>query len=252
MSSRLEGKVGFVTGGTGGIGGAIVQRFLAEGAQVVAGDLKEDDRLPEGAVFQSLDVTSGASVEAAMAAAGERFGRLDFLVNCAGIEIEKTIEETSEEDWDRCVGINLKGTFLTCKHALPWLREGKGAAIVNFGSYDGFMADPQLAAYCASKGGVHALTKAIAVDHGKQGIRCNAVCPGYIDTPMLQSFFQESGDINTFKEEVARVHPIGRHGKPEDVANLVLWLCSDEAGYASGQLWVLDGGLTAQAQQMRL
>jgi NAD(P)-dependent dehydrogenase (short-subunit alcohol dehydrogenase family) len=253
---RLAGKAGFVTGGTGGIGKAIVQRFLDEGAEVVAGDLKPADDLPAGAAYQALDVTSSASVAAAMTAAGERFGRLDFLVNCAGIEIEKTIEETSEEDWDRCLDINLKGTFLACKHAVPWLRKGAeingGASIVNFGSYDGFVADPGLAAYCASKGGVHALTKAIAVDHGKDGLRCNAVCPGYIDTPMLQSFFQEAGDIESLEAEVARVHPVGRHGKPADVANLVLWLCSDEAGYASGQLWVLDGGLTAQAQQMRL
>ncbi|MDH3474315.1 MAG: SDR family oxidoreductase [Rhodospirillales bacterium] len=114
------------------------------------------------------------------------------------------------------------------------------------------MADPALAAYCASKGGVHALTRAIAVDHGPEGIRCNAVCPGYVDTPMLQSFFGAAGDIESLKEEVRRIHPLRRYGTPDDAAGLVLWLASDEAAYASGQLWVLDGGLTAQAQQMRL
>lgn len=250
--ARLEGKAGIVTGGAGGIGGAVVRRCLAEGAEVLAADLSAPRDSSGDAAFQACDVTSSASVQALMEEAGRRFDRLDFLVNCAGIEIEKTIEETSEEDWNRCIDINLKGTFLVCKHALPLLRKAGKASIVNFGSYDGFMADPNLAAYCASKGGVHALTRAIAVDHGPEGIRCNAVCPGYIDTPMLQSFFGEAGDIKALEEEVARVHPVGRHGTPEDVANLVLWLCSEEAGYASGQLWVLDGGLTAQAQQMRL
>ena len=148
--------------------------------------------------------------------------------------------------------VNLKGTFFCCKHALPALRAAGGGSIVNFGSYDGFIADPELAAYCASKGGVHALTRAIAVDHGPEGIRCNAVCPGYVDTPMLQSFFGASGDIESLKGAVRGIHPLRRYGTPEDAANLVLWLASDEAGYASGQLWILDGGLTAQAQQMRL
>ncbi len=247
---RLAGKVALITGGTGGIGTAVAGRFAREGAEVVVGDLAPAETGDH--VFQQLDVTSSASVQEAMAAVEARFGRLDVLVNCAGIEIEKTIEETSEADWDRLIAINLKGTFLTCKHALPLLRKAGGGSIVNFGSYDGFMADPALAAYCASKGGVHALTKAIAVDHGPEGIRCNAVCPGYIDTPMLQSFFGEAGDVESLKQEICHIHPVRRYGTPEDVANLVLWLASDEAGYASGQLWVLDGGLTAQAQQMRL
>jgi NAD(P)-dependent dehydrogenase (short-subunit alcohol dehydrogenase family) len=250
---RLAGKAAFVTGGAGGIGQAVVARFLREGAQVLAADLRPPSgALPQGAAFVELDVTSSESVRGAMADAEQRFGRLDVLVNCAAIEIEKTLEETSEEEWDRLMAVNLRGTFLACKHALPLLREAGGGSIVNFGSYDGFIADPGLAAYCASKGGVHALTKAIAVDYGPEGIRCNAVCPGYVDTPMLQSFFGSSGDIESLKGEVRGIHPIRRYGTPEDAANLVLWLASDEAGYASGQLWILDGGLTAQAQQMRL
>ena len=250
---RIPGKVALVTGAGGGIGREIVARMAREGATVVAGDLAPSEpALPAGAEFSSLDVTSAASVAQVMAAVDRRFGRLDVLVNCAGIEIEKTVEETSEAEWDRVMAVNLKGTFLACKHAIPLMRKAGGGSIVNFGSYDGFMADPGLAAYCASKGGVHALTKAIAVDHGGEGIRCNAVCPGYIDTPMLQSFFGSAGDIESLQAEVCRIHPVGRYGTPGDVASLVLWLASDEAGYASGQLWVLDGGLTAQAQQMRL
>ena len=250
---RIAGKVALVTGASGGIGGEIVGRFVREGAQVVAADLAEPGAaLPAGAGFLPLDVTAGAAVEDAMAKVDRDFGSLDVLVNCAAIEIEKTIEQTSEADWDRLMAVNLKGTFLTCKHALPLMRRAGGGSIVNFGSYDGFIADPELAAYCASKGAVHALTRAIAVDHGPEGIRCNAVCPGYIDTPMLQSFFGASGDIASLEAQVRDLHPVRRYGTPADVANLVLWLASDEAGYASGQLWVLDGGLTAQAQQMRL
>ena len=252
-AGRIAGKIALVTGACGGIGQEIARRFAREGAQVIGADVKApEEPFPEGIQYAATDVTSSESLARLMDAVERSFGRLDVLVNCAAIEIEKTIEETSESDWDRIMAINLKGTFLACKVALPLLRRSSGASIVNFGSYDGFMADPQLAAYCASKGGVHALTKAIAVDHGPEGIRCNAICPGYVDTPMLQSFFGSAGDIESLKDQVRGIHPVGRYGTPADVAGLVLWLASDEAAYASGQLWVLDGGLTAQAQQMRL
>ena len=126
------------------------------------------------------------------------------------------------------------------------------AAIVNFGSYDGFIADPKLAAYCATKGAVHALTKAMACDHGPEGIRVNAICPGYIDTPMLEQFYPDHVELADAYTEAERIHPLGTIGTPTDMANLVHWLVSDEARYATGQLWVLDGGLSAQIQQMRL
>jgi NAD(P)-dependent dehydrogenase (short-subunit alcohol dehydrogenase family) len=186
-----------------------------------------------------------------MAHIDKQHGQLDILVNAAGIEIEQTIEETSLEDWNRIFAVNVTGTFLTSKHALPLMRKSGGGSIINFGSYDGFIADPSLAAYCASKGAVHALTRAMACDHGTENIRVNAICPGFIDTPMLRSFFGSSGDIESLENEVRRIHPIGRYGTPEDVAGLVNWLAGDEARYASGQLWILDGGLTAQVQQMR-
>ena len=141
-------------------------------------------------------------VQSVMDEIDRSYGRLDILVNAAGIEIEKTIEDTSEEEWDRLIDINLKGTFLLCKYALPLLRKSAGGSIINFGSYDGFIADPKLAAYCASKGGVHALTRAIACDHGPEGIRCNAVCPGYIDTPMMQSFLGEAGTTEAVPERL--------------------------------------------------
>ena len=253
QAGKLAGKVALVTGGCGGIGRAICDRFLREGAKVYAGDLScGGAALSPGATFHTLDVASEASARDVMALIEAEQGKLDILVNTAGIEIEKTIEDTSLEEWNRVFAVNVTGTFLVSKFALPLLRKAGGGSIINFGSYDGFIADPNLAAYCASKGAVHALTRAMACDHGPENIRVNAICPGYIETPMLQSFFGTAGDIESLKEEVRRVHPLRRYGQPEDAANLVNWLASDEARYASGQLWVLDGGLTAQVQQMRL
>lgn len=266
---RLDGKVALVTGGRGGIGRAVVARFEREGAVVYAADLAKGGSIagaPDAETrgsgrFLRLDVSREDDAIAAMERVRAEEGRLHILVNAAGIEIEKTIEATTLEEWNRSFAVNVTGTFLASKHALPLLRaaakEGASASIINFGSYDGFIADPGLAAYCATKGAVHALTRAMACDHGAEGIRVNAVCPGYIDTPMLQSFFTGEGSggggksINDLQRAVRDVHPTRTYGTPEDIANLVNWLASDEARYASGQLWVLDGGLTAQVQQMR-
>jgi NAD(P)-dependent dehydrogenase (short-subunit alcohol dehydrogenase family) len=252
MSNQLQGKTAFVTGGSGGIGAAICERFAAEGARVIAADLHPPATTVEGIEFREFDVTSESMVITAFTEIAQQWPQLDILVNAAGIEIEKTIEDTTLEEWNRIFAINVTGMFLTSKHALPLLRKSKGASVINFGSYDGYIADPGLAAYCATKGAVHALTRAMACDHGPEGIRVNAICPGYVNTPMLQSFFGESGDIETLKQAVRDVHPMRTYGEPADIANLVNWLASDEARYASGQLWVLDGGLSSQAQQMRL
>lgn len=251
----LENRVAVVTGGRGGVGRAVCARFEAEGAVVYAGDLSDGGSVGEADAagrYLPLDVTDEVAVAAAFAQIDDAHGRLDVLVNAAGIEIEQTIETTTLEQWNRIFAINVTGTFLTSKHALPLLRASDHASIINFGSYDGFIADPELAAYCATKGAVHALTKAMACDHSPEGIRVNAVCPGYIDTPMLQSFFQDEGDIESLQQAVRDVHPLRTYGTPTDIANLVNWLAGDEARYASGQLWVLDGGLSAQVQQMRL
>jgi dihydroanticapsin dehydrogenase len=262
----LEGKVALVTGGRGGIGRAIVSRFLREGAVVYAADLTQrgslDTHDDDGSRFVKLDVTQEAGAKAAMEQVAADEGKLDILVNAAGIEIEKTIEDTSLEEWNRSFAVNVTGTFLTSKYALALMRRAAGggntASLINFGSYDGFIADPGLAAYCATKGAVHALTRAMACDHGPEGIRVNAICPGYVDTPMLQSFFTGEGSggggktIDQLQQAVRDVHPMRSYGTAEDIANLVNWLASDEARYASGQLWVLDGGLSAQVQQMKL
>lgn len=256
----LDGKTAFVTGGTGGIGSAICERFEREGAEVIAADLTDNGG---AGTFLKYDVTDEEGVISAFEALAGRFEKLDILVNAAGIEIEETIENTTLEQWNRIFAINVTGMFLTSKHALPLMRKAaaqnsNGASIVNFGSYDGYIADPGLAAYCATKGAVHALTRAMACDHGPEGIRVNAICPGYVDTPMLQSFFEGDGsgggggDIESLQQAVRDVHPMRTYGKPDDIANLVNWLASDEARYAAGQLWVIDGGLSAQVQQMKL
>ena len=252
MSHILEGKTAFVTGGTGGIGSAICERFAREGAQVIAADLAPPAELPDRVEFIAYDVTDENICRSTFNELAARWDKLDILVNAAGIEIEKTIEDTTLEEWNRIFAINVTGMFLTSKYALPLVRKSAAASIINFGSYDGYIADPGLAAYCATKGAVHALTRAMACDHGPEGIRVNAICPGYVDTPMLQNFFGESGDIESLKKAVRDVHPTRTYGTPEDIANLVNWLASDEARYASGQLWVLDGGLSAQVQQMNL
>jgi meso-butanediol dehydrogenase/(S,S)-butanediol dehydrogenase/diacetyl reductase len=250
MSNILEGKTAFVTGGSGGIGAAICARFAGEGAQVIAADIAQVGELPDRVEYLAYDVTDETVCQETFAMLAGRWHKLDILVNAAGIEIEKTIEDTTLEEWNRIFAINVTGMFLTSKYALPLLRKSAGASVINFGSYDGYIADPKLAAYCATKGAVHALTRAMACDHGPEGIRVNAICPGYVDTPMLQSFFGESDDIESVKQAARDVHPTRSYGTPEDMANLVNWLASDEARYASGQLWVLDGGLSAQVQQM--
>ncbi len=263
---NLTGKVALVTGGRGGIGRAIVKRFLKEGATVYAADLSENGSLnhhdDDGSRYVKLDVTAESDSKALYEMLHQEHGALHILVNAAGIEIEKTIEETSLDEWNQSFAVNVTGTFLTSKHLMPLLRtaakQGGTSSLINFGSYDGFIADPGLAAYCATKGAVHALTRAMACDHGPEGVRVNAVCPGYIDTPMLQSFFEgegsggQGGNIESLQQAVREVHPMRTYGTPEDIANLVNWLAGDEARYASGQLWVLDGGLSAQVQQMKL
>ena len=254
MSAALEDRVALVTGGRGGAGRAVCERLEREGAHVYAADLSDQGSIGDTAgagQFLRFDVTDEDAVIAGIEQVREEQGRLDIVVNAAGIEIEKTVEDTTLTEWERIFAINVTGTFLTSKYAMPMLKASEHAAIVNFGSYDGYIADPQLAAYCATKGAVHMITKAMAVDHGPDGVRVNAICPGYIDTPMLEQFYPSHVSREEARAEAEFVHPLRTIGTPTDMANLVFWLVSDEARYATGQLWVLDGGLSAQVQQMR-
>ena len=251
-AGRIPGKAGIVTGGSGGIGHAIVRRFVNEGASVAIADLVDPppDVIGERTIFRTTDVTRVAHVEHLVSEVVTQFGRLDFLVNCAGMEVEKTILETSEEEWDRTMAVNAKSVFLTCKAAIPEMASSGGGAIVNFASMASYVADPGIAAYCASKGAVESLSRAIAVDHGNVGVRCNAICPGYVETPMLEQFLEHEGGTQGLKQKLEKGHPLGRIGTPEDIANLVLWLVSDESAFASGHRWCIDGALTAMPPQL--
>ena len=257
MSAVREGylaaRVAVVTGGCGGIGTAVCARFAAEGAAVYATGLAEPaGEVAPGITFHRHDVTREESAVELMARVERDHGRLHVLVNAAGIEIEKTAEQTSLAEWNRIFAVNVTGTFLTSKHALPLMRKAGGGSIINFGSYDGFIADPNLAAYCATKGAVHALTRAMACDHGPDNIRVNAICPATWIRPCWRASSTRWATRTDSGKEARRVHPMRRYGTPQDMANLVNWLAGDEARYASGQLWVLDGGLSAQIQQMRI
>lgn len=252
MNGRLEGKRCIVSGGTKGIGRAILERFLDEGAHVVTTARSEPtSALPGGerVAFLAGDTADPRHAEALVALAQDRFGGLDAVVNNAGMQIEKTIAETTDAEWDRIFEVNVKGVFLLCRAALPALEAGGGGAIVNIGSYDGFVADPGLAAYCATKGAVHALSRAIAVDHGGQNIRCNVICPGWIKTEMMDAFLNSLPDPQAAAGKLDANQPIGRVGQPSDIANMALWLVSDESAFTTGQLFVCDGGLTARAPQ---
>jgi NAD(P)-dependent dehydrogenase (short-subunit alcohol dehydrogenase family) len=251
MSGVLEGKIAIVTGGSRGIGRSIVERFLAEGASVATTARKapKEAIAHERCLFIEADVSHAADVDRLFAETLKRFGGLDILVNNAGTQVEKTIEQTSEAEFDRVIGINVKGVFLCAKAALAPMRKRGGGAIVNIGSYSGFQADPGLAVYCASKGAVYALTRAMAVDHGRDHIRCNVVSPGWIATEMAEAFIDSLPDPTRARANLVSIHPIGRAGVPRDIADCVVFLASDAAGFISGQEFIVDGGLTAKAPQ---
>jgi NAD(P)-dependent dehydrogenase (short-subunit alcohol dehydrogenase family) len=250
-NGTYRGKVAFVTGAANGIGRATALAFAREGANVVVADISEQGNQETARMIEELggqaialrcDVTRAEDVKAALDKTAEAFGRLDVAFNNAGSEQAITATaDLTEEDWDRIIGINLRSIFLCMKYEIPLtLKQGSGA-IVNTSSGAGVKGFKGQAAYVAAKHGVVGLTKAAALDYTSQNIRINAVCPGIIDTPMMDRF---SGGTPEGHQRVISQEPIGRMGQPEEIANAVVWLCSDAASFAIGHALVIDGGQT--------
>ncbi|MEM7301135.1 MAG: SDR family oxidoreductase [Pseudomonadota bacterium] len=236
---QLESKNALVTGGRQGIGRAIVEAFLTEGAKVqTCGRGPRPDGLPNTCAWHTLDVADPNAVNDFASTVGS----IDILVNNAGIQVEKTIADSTDADWDLVMGVNARGVFNMCRAFIP--RMNDGASIINIGSISGYVADPSMAIYNASKAFVHGLTRSIAVDHGP-ALRCNTICPGWIETGMLDAGFDLASDPQKAKADALARHAVRRFGKPQDIANMAVWLASDAASFASGQSYTVDGGLTA-------
>jgi NAD(P)-dependent dehydrogenase (short-subunit alcohol dehydrogenase family) len=251
--TRLAGKVALITGGGTGIGRGTALAFAREGAKVaLAGRrleklqrvVKEIEATGGKAIAVVCDVSHSADAQNAVHTTVEAFGKLDVLVNNAGVLHVSTIEEIPESDWDYLIDANLKGPFLMCRAALPEFRRAGGGAIVNVGSVLGLVAMKKRAAYCASKGGVTLLTKAIAIDHGHENIRANCICPSIVETELVSQLFNTPDGDRVKRERLATI-PLGRMGRPTDIAELAVFLASDESSWLTGAAIPLDGGLTA-------
>jgi NAD(P)-dependent dehydrogenase (short-subunit alcohol dehydrogenase family) len=239
-----------VTGAASGIGAAIAKRFLGEGDSVVLFDINaggarsvaDSTGRAANALVVEGDAGAESSVREAFAKTEEKFGAVSVVVNNVGIEFNATVEEQSREEWDRHIAVNLTSVFLFSKYCIPGMRAQGGGAIINISSVHAYVSWPRCAAYDATKAGLLGVTRALAIDHGHEGIRVNAICPGYIRTPLLERWFAA---IQDGEREVARSHPLRRIGEPADIANAVFFLVSEQASFITGAVLTVDGGMSA-------
>ncbi|HET6521394.1 MAG TPA: SDR family oxidoreductase [Geminicoccaceae bacterium] len=253
--ARLQGKVCIVTGGGSGVGCATCLLFAAEGGRVVVADRNGEaagriaaeigERGGEALALEA-DVSKAADCRRMVDATVERFGRIDVLVNNAGYGFTGTVVDTSEEDWDALMAVNLKGVFLCSKYAIPVMRRQGGGAIVNIASVVSTVGITDRAAYCASKGGVYALTRAMALDHVDEGIRVNCVAPGTLESPYFDEMLRRAPDPEAMRRGLEERQAMRRLGRPEEIAYAVLYLASDESSFCTGSMLTADGGMTAR------
>ena len=243
----MSGKpVALVTGAGRGIGAAIAAAFVAEGHAVAGCGRSAQPAEPvDGLEYHVCDVADPAAIAELVGAVVVAHGRLDVLVNNAAVEVDATVEETTVEQWDETLAVNVRAPGLLAAAAIPHMRAAGGGVIVNIASIDGVWAEPALPAYCASKGALIAMTRALAIDHGKDGIRCVAICPSYVRTAMLEQFFASQGDPAAALAGGVAMHPIGRLAEPSDIADLAVFLASDRASFLTGHVYMADGGMTA-------
>lgn len=253
MEKQLRDKVTVVTGGASGIGKATALAFSREGANVVVADISVEmgdevvsmiKQVGGEAIFVKTDVSQAAQVQSLVQSTINTYGRLDYACNNAGIEgLMASTAECSEDNWDRTININLKGVWLCMKYEIPEMLKQSAGAIVNIASVAGLVGFAGLPAYAASKGGIVQLTRTAALEYAKLGIRINAVCPGGIETPMIDRLSATNAEL---EDSLSTAHPMGRLGKPEEIAQAVVWLCSDAASFVTGHPMVIDGGYVAQ------
>lgn len=248
---RLAGQVAVITGAASGIGAACARRFADEGAQIAGLDVADPPAEHRAAIerasgeshWEKVDVRDEASIERAVGAVLARFGRIDALVNAAGVSGYGAADELDAAEWDRVVGINLRGTFLVSKHVLRAMKARRSGSIVNLASIEGLEGMQSQAAYNASKGGVVLLTRNMAIDFGALGVRVNCLCPGFIETPMTNVL--KTPGLEGIRQQFIDLHMLKRPGRPEEVAACALFLCSDDASFVTGHALVVDGGFTA-------